>query len=72
MEFFSKKTTINFLGARKSAFVLSAILMIGSLILVIPGVRGLNFGIDFTGGVLLELGYQGACGPSGYPQAACC
>ena len=27
---------------------------------MIPGVRGLNFGIDFTGGVLLELGYQGA------------
>ncbi len=34
--------------------------MIGSLILLIPGVRGLNFGIDFTGGVLLELSYQGA------------
>lgn len=34
--------------------------MLGSLILVIPGVRGLNFGIDFTGGVLLELAYEGA------------
>ena len=39
--------------------MLSAVLMVGSLILLIPGVRGLNFGIDFTGGVLLEVGYQG-------------
>lgn len=59
MEFFSKKTSIDFLGRRKGAFLLSAVLMVGSLILLIPGVRGLNFGIDFTGGVLLEMGYQG-------------
>lgn len=59
MDLFSKTTTLNFLGQRRLAAVLSAILMIGSLILLIPGVRGLNFGIDFTGGVLLELGYQG-------------
>lgn len=59
MEFFSTRTSLNFLGQRRPAAVLSAILMIGSLILLIPGVRGLNFGIDFTGGVLLELGYQG-------------
>ena len=59
MEFFSKKTNFDFLGRRKPAFALSALLMIGSLILLIPGVRGLNFGIDFTGGVLLEMGYQG-------------
>ena len=59
MEFFSKKTNFDFLGRRKPAFALSALLMVGSLILLIPGVRGLNFGIDFTGGVLLEMGYQG-------------
>ena len=59
MEFFSKKTNFDFLGKRRPAFLLSAILMIGSLILLIPGVRGLNFGIDFTGGVLLELAYRG-------------
>ena len=59
MEFFNTKTNVDFLGKRRVAAVVSAILMIGSLILLIPGVRGLNFGIDFTGGVLLELGYQG-------------
>lgn len=59
MEFFSKKTNFDFLSKRKYAFVLSVVLIVGSLILLIPGVRGLNFGIDFTGGVLLEMGYKG-------------
>ena len=58
VEFFSKKTNFDFLGKRKPAFLLSGLLMVGSLILLIPGVRGLNFGIDFTGGVLVELGYK--------------
>jgi len=60
VEFFSKKTKFDFLGRRKPAFFLSAFLMVGSLILIIPGVRGLNFGIDFTGGVLVALGYKAA------------
>ncbi|MCL4790578.1 MAG: protein translocase subunit SecF [Gammaproteobacteria bacterium] len=59
MELFNAKSNLNFLGQRRIAAVFSTILMVGSLILLIPGVRGLNFGIDFTGGVLLELGYQG-------------
>lgn len=59
MEFFSTRSNFDFLGKDKIAFVLSTILVVGSLILLIPGVRGLNFGIDFTGGVLLELTYKG-------------
>jgi preprotein translocase subunit SecF len=59
MDFFNKITNFNFMGQRRLAAAFSAILMIGSLILLIPGVRGLNFGIDFTGGVLLELAYPG-------------
>jgi preprotein translocase subunit SecF len=59
MDFFNKVTNFDFMGRRRIAGLFSAILMIGSLVLLIPGVRGLNFGIDFTGGVLLELGYRG-------------
>ena len=55
---FQQENQFQFPGSRKPAFLLSALLMVGSLILLIP-VRGLNFGIDFTGGVLLELGYKG-------------
>jgi preprotein translocase subunit SecF len=57
MEFFKKQTNIDFLGARKIAAVISGILIliaIGSFI-----TRGLNFGIDFTGGTLVEMGYSG-------------
>ena len=53
-----KTTNINFIGNRKIALIFSGILMIlsiGSL-----AVRGLQMGIDFTGGTLIEVGYQKA------------
>jgi preprotein translocase subunit SecF len=59
-EFFSRRTAIDFLGFRRVAAIVSALLLAGSAILLIPGVRGLNFSIDFTGGVVLELGYPAA------------
>ncbi len=52
----SKKPLINFMNKRKPAMVLSILLMliaIGSIT-----TKGLNFGIDFTGGYLIEAGYQ--------------
>lgn len=59
LEFFSRTTSFNFLGHRKLLAGISTALIVGSLILLIPGVRGLNPGIDFTGGVLLEVAYSG-------------
>lgn len=67
MEFFKKTTHINFLGQRKLAALLSVVLIaiaIGSLF-----VRGLNFGVDFTGGTLVEVGYDQAIDPQSVRDA---
>lgn len=56
MEFFHGKTNIDFMGKAVPAAIVSAIISlicIGSL-----AIRGLDFGIDFTGGVLIEAGYE--------------
>ena len=47
---------IDFVGKRKYAMLLSAILLIISITSI--GFQGLKFGIDFTGGTLIELGYE--------------
>ena len=51
-----KRTHINFIGSRKVAMTFSGILMVISVISLT--VRGLQMGIDFTGGTLIEVGYQ--------------
>jgi preprotein translocase subunit SecF len=58
-EVFNSKSNVDFLGKRRIAAIVSVVLLSLSLILVIPAVRGLNFSIDFTGGVVLEVGYPG-------------
>tara|TARA_B110000881_G_scaffold198790_1_gene195855 strand:- start:90 stop:1016 length:927 start_codon:yes stop_codon:yes gene_type:complete len=47
---------INFVGNRKYALIFSAILLVVSIASI--GFQGLKFGIDFTGGTLIELGYE--------------
>lgn len=52
----NNKVLINFMGKRKQAMIFSLLLIIASLGSL--AVNGLNMGIDFTGGFLIEAGYQ--------------
>ena len=47
---------IDFVGRRRYAMIFSAILLVISIASI--GFQGLKFGIDFTGGTLIELGYE--------------
>lgn len=52
----NKKAIIRFMSKRKQAMVFSILLMIVSIGSIVT--NGLNLGIDFTGGYLIEAGYQ--------------
>ena len=58
MKFLNKKTNIDFMGKRKIAFATSAVLIILSIVTLVT--RDLNFGLDFTGGTLIEVSYPTA------------
>ena len=56
MDLFKKDFTYDFLGKRKRAMALSLALIAATLISL--ATMRLNFGIDFTGGTLVEVGYE--------------
>lgn len=58
MEFFKKKTKIQFMATRKWWYALSAVFIAASIAALWK--PGLNFGIDFTGGVAIEIAFPGA------------
>lgn len=55
MHVLSKETNINFVGVRKYALIISALLLLTAVFSI--ATKGLNFGIDFTGGTMIEIGY---------------
>jgi preprotein translocase subunit SecF len=56
MELFPSNSRIDFLGWRKVSIVVSIVLVVVSLALITT--RGLNYALDFTGGVLVEVTYD--------------
>ncbi|GLQ49641.1 protein translocase subunit SecF [Dyella flava] len=56
MEIFSHNSNVHFLGLRKVSIGIAILLMIASVALL--ATRGLNYGLDFTGGVSIETTYD--------------
>ena len=55
MKLLKHKTNFDFMGLGHAAVILSVVLSILSIVSL--AVRGLNFGLDFTGGTLIEVSY---------------
>lgn len=58
MQILQLKETVSFMKYRKIAMVFSALLMLASIASL--AVNKLNFGLDFTGGTLIEVGFEQA------------
>ena len=56
MEIFNHNSNINFLGMRKYSITIAILLVIASIALI--ATKGLNYGLDFTGGVSLSVDYE--------------
>ena len=76
MEILHKVPRIRFMAQRKICYVLSALIVLGSL--AAEAVNGLNLAVDFTGGVVIEANYsatadldrtRAALKSAGYPDA---
>ena len=57
MQLLNMKETVGFMSLRVPAAILSALLVIGSLVSL--GINQLNWGLDFTGGTQIEMRYEG-------------
>ncbi|WP_133470581.1 protein translocase subunit SecF [Paraglaciecola marina] len=56
MQLLNMKETVAFMALKKPAAALSILLLIGSLVSL--AVNQLNWGLDFTGGTQIEVGYE--------------
>ena len=62
MELIKNNSNIDFMAQRKLAVGVSLLLIIASIALLVG--RGLNFGLDFTGGTLIDISYEEPVEPS--------
>ncbi len=76
MQLIRPDINIDFIGKRKTALMISGLMLLASLGLL--AFKGMNFGIDFTGGTLVEVKFQqapeiadvrAALSPKGYGNA---
>ena len=57
MEIFNRPTHINFMGKIRAAIIFSVIIILAGLVSI--GIQGgLKFGIDFSGGTLIQLQFK--------------
>jgi len=56
MEIFNHNSNVHFLRIRNISVAIAALLMIASVVLIFT--RGLNYGLDFTGGISIEVKYD--------------
>lgn len=62
MEFIKPGTSINFVSARRLAYILSlALILITCLTLIIH--KGPNYGVDFAGGILVQVKFKSPTSP---------
>lgn len=67
MEIFNHNANVNFLGMRKISICIAVLLIIASIALL--AVRGLDYGLDFTGGISAEVSYQQPVGVADVREA---
>ncbi|AAN56116.1 protein translocase subunit SecF [Shewanella oneidensis MR-1] len=56
LEILSLKRTVNFLKHALPVSIMSAVLVLGSIVLL--ATKGLNWGLDFTGGTVVEMSFS--------------
>ena len=76
MRIFRFTEPLNFMRLKIPALILSVLLVVASIATI--GIKGMNWGLDFTGGTVIEVGYSGGAdlsqvrqvlAESGYPDA---
>lgn len=67
MQIFNPDSKIPFLSMRKYSVALASLLAIAAVVLILG--KGLNYGLDFTGGVLVEVSYQKSIDTSNVREA---